>query len=342
MRRSAVQSSEFTALLTQLDMGSGENHRDAKNNLFSLSQTIKDLVAEVMLGHDPDSLHDFRVAIRRTRTILSSGKQLPPRPEIHFFRKEFSWLAGRTGTRRDLDVFLLDIDLYFQTGPTEARRQLSPLADLVRHLRLVEHSQLVAVISSRRFSDLLDRWNEFILSSTTSPAAESGPAGLSESTFPPCAAPSSTIRKHVARVADRFYSRVLESSSSTSAKNLHKLRIRCKELRYSLEYFKNDLPSQGFDQQIGQLKQLQDCLGSINDSEIQARLLSGLLTRLENQGACLAGTRKAADSFKAHLIHQKVHCLNEFRKLIIKFLAPDKTPLVQLLLGDTAVTEAAH
>ncbi len=56
---------------------------------------------------DSEFLHDWRVAVRRTRCLLGQLKQVFPAGETRRLRSELGWLARLTGPLRDLDVFLL-------------------------------------------------------------------------------------------------------------------------------------------------------------------------------------------------------------------------------------------
>ena len=67
--------------------------------------TLPGTIADV----DSEFLHDFRVAVRRTRSLQRQLEPVfPPEPLAHF-RSEFRWLQQATGPVRDLDVHQLDL-----------------------------------------------------------------------------------------------------------------------------------------------------------------------------------------------------------------------------------------
>jgi CHAD domain-containing protein len=55
--------------------------------------------------------------------------------------------------------------------------------------------------------------------------------------------------------------------------SLHQLRIGCKKLRYAVEFFRSFLPKGVAKDALEALKELQDCLGSLNDAAVGQQLL---------------------------------------------------------------------
>src|SRR5579862_4043555 len=55
------------------------------------------------LGRDSESLHDMRVAVRRTRALLRAGEPLYTN-DVTAFAEELRWLGEELGAGRDLDV----------------------------------------------------------------------------------------------------------------------------------------------------------------------------------------------------------------------------------------------
>ncbi|MDH3639901.1 MAG: CHAD domain-containing protein, partial [Gammaproteobacteria bacterium] len=93
--------------------------------LKHLVETMRRNQAGTMAATDPEFLHDFRVAIRRTRSLLAQAKGVFEAQALAPFRAEFGWLAEQTGEKRDLDVQLLELE------PANS----APLAPLIEHLQ---------------------------------------------------------------------------------------------------------------------------------------------------------------------------------------------------------------
>ncbi len=58
---------------------------------------------------DPECLHDFRVAVRRTRSLLREMKGVFPASVTRRLGADLGWLGRRTGPVRDLDVHLMEL-----------------------------------------------------------------------------------------------------------------------------------------------------------------------------------------------------------------------------------------
>ncbi len=69
---------------------------------------LRDILANdpgTRLGRDPESLHDMRVAVRRSRALLRAGSKLYT-DDVSALAEELRWLGERLGAVRDLDVLL--------------------------------------------------------------------------------------------------------------------------------------------------------------------------------------------------------------------------------------------
>jgi CHAD domain-containing protein len=218
---------------------------------------------------DPEFLHDFRVAIRKTRSALGQIKGVfPPDPVAHFGR-EFRWLGGRTGPTRDMDVYLLKIPEYREALPGGVRDELEPLVGFLGHKKRLAHRALVRTLGTQRFRRLLQEWEEFLdRSDPPSPEAPNG-------------------GRPILRVAKeriwKVYRRVLTDGERASgmgadppAEALHELRIECKKLRYLIEFFECLFPPAQLQPLRKELKQLQDVLGDFNDLHVQQETLRKL------------------------------------------------------------------
>jgi CHAD domain-containing protein len=223
---------------------------------------------------DTEFLHDFRVAIRRTRSALSQIRGVLAESAVERFKREFSRLGQLTGPLRDLDVFLLKMGDYRADLPASTGGDLEPLEQFLAARREVALRRLVEGLDSGRYRNLLRDWREFL-------------EGVSE---PDSSAPSGELPIAVvsAREIRRVYRRVLKRGAAiddaSPASALHRLRIECKKLRYLLEFFRGLYEGEGIDEVIGALKQLQDNLGDFNDFGVQQRMLSQLAHEMDKEG----------------------------------------------------------
>jgi CHAD domain-containing protein len=222
------------------------------------------------LGEDPEELHDMRVATRRLRAALSLfGDVLPVRAQA--FREELGWLARLLGAVRDLDVQLLGLSDAASSGATDDSLGLEvdghdPLADLVVLLEREREAARAAMLSG------LDsvRWDRLAKGLTA--MAQQGPARRSLATREPAVIglPDLVVARH-----DKVVKAAKRAKRSGVASDFHALRIRCKRLRYALE-FSSDVYGGRTARFVREVAALQDELGAMQDAEVASLQLAEL------------------------------------------------------------------
>jgi CHAD domain-containing protein len=239
---------------------------------------------------DIEFLHDFRVAVRRSRsTVKLLGDVLPP-ALVAWVTPELKWLGDLTTPSRDLDVLLQDLPTLTACLTGGRPEDVEPLVlDLIR-LRAEEQGRLVRGLRSARFQQLRERWRTSL-------------AGMASWDGRYCGGPTAAaIGAERLRLADR---RVLRRGSritdASPAEDLHDLRKRAKELRYLLETFAPLLEPGEARGTVKELKALQDVLGTFQDSEAQREAIYALATDLMAREGVSARTILAMGEIAARL-----------------------------------------
>lgn len=257
---------------------------------------------------DTEFLHDFRVAVRRTRSAL---KELPgalPDELESRFREDFRWLGQVTTPTRDLDVFLLGFPAFTEmVGDVSA--DLDPLRRLLIAERHRAHARLCTSLRSDRYRRLSEDWNRAV-------AAEAAPvAGGPAGTTAIGQLADTRIRK-VAQHVLRDGSRIDDDSP---AESLHDLRKRCKELRYLLEFFSSLYDQKLHRSLVQELKVLQLNLGQFQDTEVQRCSLEEFAERLLRAGDVPAAGLLAIGRLLAVLEEQQRRARAEFTSRFAAF-----------------------
>jgi CHAD domain-containing protein len=208
---------------------------------------------------DTEFLHDFRVAIRRTRSALSQIKDVFPKRIIDRYKNEFAWLGQMTSRSRDMDVYLLNFNDYRDSLPAAVRPDIEPLRSfLIRHQK-AEHKALIKALDSARYGRLIKNWHAFL----HQPVNE-------RSTLKNAGRPISEVAsKRIWRVFRRVIQEGDAITADSPADDLHELRKTCKKLRYLMEFFVSLYPHGTVKELIRTLKTLQDNLGNFQDYEVQ-------------------------------------------------------------------------
>ena len=259
-------SSKFTLQLKPQK----RSHAAAKAILRYLLKVMKANEEGIKADIDTEFLHDYRIAIRRTRSALSQIKNVFPVEETEYFRQSFKYLGQFTNELRDLDVYLLSENDFEALLPEGMRADIVPLFDYLRTLRQKALEKVKITLSSPEYAGVLGEWEEF-LHEPPSPKGSAANAAV-----PIIDLARKRIFKH--------YRRVIEEGevilTYTQDELLHALRVECKKLRYLMEFFASLFPEKKMARLIKQLKNLQDNLGDFNDLSVQQEYLMQMAEEL--------------------------------------------------------------
>ncbi len=262
---------------------------------------------------DSEFLHDFRVAIRRTRSALTQIREVYPALDVERFKEEFRWLFIETGPKRDLDVYLLKMEVYKEGLPEEIRADLDPLEEFLERKQKLAHDRLVAVLDSERYRRLVEEWRAFL---TEAPAGSL----LARNAERPVREVAS---ERIWRVYRRMVKRGRAIDDDTPAAALHDIRIRGKKLRYLLEFFRSLYPEEAIGRLVAELKRLQDNLGDFNDYRVQRQSLQRFAAEMAEEGSAPVRTHLAMGRLLAHLDAGQAAERSRFAKRFERFASPE-------------------
>jgi len=211
----------------------------------------------------PEPVHQMRVAIRRVRTALTVFRPLIETAEYDLLRSEFGWVLGELGPLRDLDVFLSEILSPIEQAFPEHRALLSVRKELeARREELV--GRAMAALESRRLTGLLletGRWLE---------TAKSG-------------APDPPAREFATEVLERRLRKAGRGGPALEelpAEEVHRLRIRIKQLRYAAEFFAPLFPGRKTRRFLRSAGKTQDRLGEVNDVAVATSVMAQVVAEV--------------------------------------------------------------
>jgi CHAD domain-containing protein len=251
-------------------MSAGEAALLILQNLF---RAMLDNEKGVLSTGDPEFLHNFRVAVRRTRSAMNQLQGVLAPPAQVQFRQEFAWLSEITGPTRDLDVFLLRFEEYRSILPEKFRDDLDPLVRFLEAHQRIERHRLAVELASPRYRQLKKDWTIFLFEC----CVEENPPAAGR---PVLEVAGHRIRKDLRRVIRT--GQAIKDDSSPEV--LHDLRKNCRKLRYLLEFFQSLYPPQKIARKISSLKILQDNLGEYQDLEVQSVALQEFAGQMAAEG----------------------------------------------------------
>jgi CHAD domain-containing protein len=281
-----------------------------------IDRNIDGTIADI----DSEFLHDFRVSVRRSRSVQRELKRVFPPQELSRFRAEFRWLQQATGDARDLDVHVLEFDAMRVLVPEAMRDDLDPLLRVLRARRAKAHRGLVRTLRSQRTATLLSDWSAFL----------DGLEAMGLDDRPDAARPIGELAGERIRKVYRRMVRMGEAIDEDSpAEEYHELRKKGKELRYLLELFGAPLyTGEVVKPMIKTLKSLQDVLGRHQDREVQIALLRSLGPEVA-QSAGGEPALMAIGALVARLGEDERAARGEFAGRFAEFASGDQRRLVK-------------
>ena len=270
---------------------------------------------------DSEFLHDFRVAIRRTRAGISQIKEVLPPDITDHFKKEFAYLGNITGPTRDLDVYVLFENNYKSRLPPKLQLPLDIFFRDLAGRRAEEQKILSKMLKTRRYRKIISEWSQYLDNAGRIPANNTDMPAID------------MARK----IIFCRYKKILRSGKKitpeTPDENVHRLRIQGKKLRYSLEFFASLFPKKEIKHVIKQLKRLQDNLGDFNDLSVQQEMLHQYLKELR------PGSRKnfelatAIGGLLTNLYHEQCRVRKDFTTTFNSFSSRKNIALLKKLFN---------
>jgi CHAD domain-containing protein len=217
---------------------------------------------------DPDieSVHKMRVAVRRMRIAYRILRRYISKSTIRPYIKDFRILGDALGAVRDLDVFLLNAEMYKRNLVADSQSAFTFIEQYYHQIRRGHLKELI----SRLDSDKYKLFCEEIYQLLEKPEAlKNESLGM---------LPTFQTQLISREIIWRRYKKILAFDLRTEGEaieRLHKLRIAVKVLRYSIEFFEEILGSQA-KIVIENLIAVQDHLGVLNDGAVASSILSDL------------------------------------------------------------------
>ncbi len=277
-----------------------------------LLQIMKINEAHLEKNLDTEFLHDFRVAIRRTRSALGQIKSVFPKNMTDQFKKDFSFMGKLSNRLRDIDVYLLKEDAYRSMLPDVLRNEIDPLFSDLKKKRSKALRDVIRGLKSDRYRKIMKDWEVFL----DQPLQDLPPA--SDADLPIITLAKKKIFKQYLRIV-KDGRHILENIDD---RKLHILRIECKKLRYMLEFFSSLFPRKKIKMLISQLRRLQDDLGNFNDLYVQEISLLKIAEEIPATERKHNKTLVAIGSLIGILNNEKQLLIDPISKKFAKYASP--------------------
>ena len=218
----------------------------------------------LQLPIDPRTVHDMRVAVRRSRVALRTFRRLVGREQTTALTSELRWIAELLGETRDWDIVIgrvkqRSVDPAARLAPDDATQRTA--LEAFAKARAEAHARLVDGLASPRYAQLVQS-----LVVTARDLEQKASEAAEADRFADFAA------KRIGRALKRVRSRLDDDIETLDVDQLHGVRIRVRRLRYLVE-FSADLGGTTFVDVATRLAAAQDALGAAQDAVVAERLL---------------------------------------------------------------------
>ncbi len=308
------------ALRVRLDRSMTTRQALAKVLLFLLDAMERNATG-IRDDIDTAFLRRFRVAGRRSRSLVNAMKHvLPPRLRTRA-GAHFAWLSGQTSELRDCDVFLLALRRRRQLLPADVCAGLAPLQDLLQQQRETARRRLLGALDSERRRDFIRAWRECLQQEFP----EEAPKRLDGPALPVAGAAVGAAWKKLRRCGRR-------AEADGADPSLHELRKAGKKLRYLLEAFRSLFPENDVKQALKQLRRLQNVLGEIVDCQVQQQFLQERRDLFAE--AAHRGVRAAMEHLGEIHSDREAAAKQDFRSAYKEFMTADNRRLFRSFSRD--------
>ncbi len=260
---------------------------------------------------DTEFLHDFRVSVRRARSLLSQMKGVLDAGTTANLQQRLKAMGGVTGNVRDLDVYLLKKKEYMAMVPDFLQPGIGKLFRTLQQKRRYAKDRMIRAMAAADFKAALSDLDAFVGSD---PSAH---ADAPRSSLPIGELAKAVIYKRFRRIIRKGG----HVSASTPDVRLHDLRIDCKKLRYLLEFFTSLFPEDQMKTRVKQLRQLQENLGDFNDLSVQQDFLIKHLQAIRPQAAQAVMTAAATGGLITRLHVARRQVRSQFLSVFSTFSA---------------------
>ena len=257
----------------------------AEPTALSAGGTVNDAIAAILragLGHmlaneapalegrDPEGVHQFRVAVRRLRSVLTVFGRLLDPACVDWLKVELKWIADQFGPARDWDVFAGEI-LHPVLNAGIEPAAMAALAEAAEERRRLAYGPIRKAIASPRYGALVLKLSAFTETEGWSPQPCPADHPLAE-----------PVTDWAPKLLARAYKKVIRAGDNLAELDVparHEVRIRLKRLRYATDFLQSLYDGRAKARFLKAMARLQDDFGHLNDVAVAQTLLADLIAR---------------------------------------------------------------
>ncbi len=250
--------------------------QSGQEELSKRAATFLDWRDAVLTNEDVEAVHKMRVASRRLRATLDAYHPVCQGKPFKNAYRTVKKTAHLLGAARDTDVMLQEVARLMEEAPDEEEAGLHWLRERLSNYRQECQQKLEAFLPHLDEHAFLET-----IASALPNASTSEKKAKPDSALDPQAPIGQSSRQIACQKVDELSGWSDAVEQPYAVRELHRLRIAAKRLRYTLEIFAPFLPDE-CQPVVKELEQIQEELGQLHDRDVIIGLLRLCLGSLEH------------------------------------------------------------
>ena len=292
---------------------------------FAINKHLKKTLkweSQVKQDKDPEALHQMRVGMRRLRTAVSRFDGVIQLPKSASDRN-IGKVSRNLGSLRDIDVLKETLEQkYVPSLPSEEQKYLQLALEVLKKQRKKAVVEVQQTLKGKRYKSLVKSMKKWLEKPEYYPLAYL----TLENVLPDLLLPEVSIfMLHpgwlvaTQREADRIVvptgwdKNQIEASLASQGKIMHDLRKQAKRLRYQMELF-TDRYRESYQEHISEVKNIQEVLGSIQDSMVLETWLLDIFN---------STLREKIPTASQLFIDNRFQLWEQWQSIQVKYLTPE-------------------
>ena len=230
---------------------------------FQIFMLLGKHLNEYANSSDAEALHQIRVNLRKTRSLLKIFTPVFDRKTACYFLLNFKKLAELTNQKRDIDVFCEFL---------QKQKGFEGLASELENLSKTLAKSVQAELQSDEANEILRDWEVFLREGSDFFKGELGDAPIKKLAAKSMRAQILRLKKSLSNL-----------SQTTENAQFHKCRIEIKRLRYLSEIFGGGFDFAAAKKCFKKSKILQETFGSLQDADVWLGLLAHVKSGAEQK-----------------------------------------------------------
>jgi len=269
---------------------------------------------------DTEFLHDYRVGLRRVRSLLKLVKDTYPADITRQVLTQLGLAARRTNRLRDLDVYLLKRDEYLSHAPPDLTGALAAMFDELQAERMTHQQAVAEHLGSNTYRTMMEQVADVFEETKWWPVTLNSHV---------------TVQSLAGRVIQKRYKKICRMIDCITPESpdvqVHDVRLNAKKLRYLLEFFGDIFPRDALRLLTRRLKKLQGVLGTFNDLAVQQQSLREYVRRKNGEQIPSEELVLGVGSLLGTLHRQQVEVRRDLNHRLRSFADEETRNLVQEL-----------